>query len=201
MKLSNAKNILTVVLLFFLLGVLETGCARKQMPSKERFSLPCAIPDISRNVEKVEEPEHVICRSKTPERENTPNVWPVSYYTRISSIFKNRRRGGRTHKGIDMEAPTGTPVLATADGTVAFAGRDGAYGNIIVIDHGNGYETAYGHLKQCLVNKGDDVACEQQVGQVGSTGNATAPHLHYEVRYQGVPTDPAPWLPQWNVVE
>lgn len=104
------------------------------------------------------------------------------------------------HKGIDMEAPSGTSVLATASGRVTFSGRYGAYGNIIIVDHDNGYETAYAHLKQCLAKKGDYVQCGQVIGQVGITGNATAYHLHYEVRLNGAPIDPAPWLPQ-DVVE
>ncbi len=99
-----------------------------------------------------------------------------------------------------MEAPSGTNVLATASGRVTFSGRHGAYGNIIVVDHDNGYETAYAHLKQCLAKKGDAVQCGQVIGQVGITGNATAYHLHYEVRLNNVPIDPAPWLPQ-DIVE
>lgn len=86
-------------------------------------------------------------------------------------------------------------MVAAAAGVVTFCGRHGAYGNIIEIDHGNNCETAYAHLKECLVNKGECVQQGQQIGQVGITGNATAPHLHYEVRQKGVPVNPEKWLP------
>jgi murein DD-endopeptidase MepM/ murein hydrolase activator NlpD len=131
---------------------------------------------------------------------NLPGIWPVTQHTRISSRFNQKRGRGRLHKGIDMEAPSGTSVLATASGEVTFSGRYGAYGNVIVVDHDNGYETAYAHLKQCFAKKGDKVQCGQVIGQVGITGNATAYHLHYEVRQNGVPIDPSPWLPQ-DIVE
>ena len=105
------------------------------------------------------------------------------------------RSSGRRHKGIDIAVPHGTRVIATASGTTAFSGWQDAYGNIIIINHGKGYETAYAHLYQRIANTGDHVRRGQIIGLVGATGNATGPHLHYEVRRDGMPVNPEPWLP------
>jgi len=94
-----------------------------------------------------------------------------------------------------MAAPKGSPVHATAAGVVRFSGRAGNYGRMIVIDHGGGYETAYAHLSRSRVNEGTGVRPGQVIGAVGDTGNATAPHLHYEVRRYGEAVDPIHYLP------
>lgn len=103
--------------------------------------------------------------------------------------------GGHFHAGVDLAAPMGADVLATAGGTVAFAAwtPDG-YGLRLVIDHGHGLTTLYAHLEETLVAPGDAVSAGQRVGLVGSTGNSTGPHLHFEVRSNGRPTDPEPLL-------
>ncbi len=85
--------------------------------------------------------------------------------------------------------------MATASGHTIFSGWQGAYGNIVIINHGNGYETAYAHLYRRFVEVGDRVRRGQTIGLVGATGNATGPHLHYEVRRQGVAVNPEYWLP------
>ncbi|WP_020566889.1 M23 family metallopeptidase [Neolewinella persica] len=94
------------------------------------------------------------------------------------------------HKGIDLKAPTGTPVMATADGQVIFAGDDGDYGISVRILHEDGYVTVYHHLHDHTVQKGDQLLLGQTIGAVGSTGLSTGPHLHYEVRKDDVPMDP-----------
>jgi len=128
--------------------------------------------------------------------EETPSIWPVNHpATRISSPFGEVRSGGRRHKGIDLATPEGTPVVATASGQTTFSGWQSAYGNIIIINHGKGLETAYAHLKRCLKRAGEYVRRGDKIGLVGATGNATGPHLHYEVRQDGVPVNPKPWLP------
>ncbi len=113
----------------------------------------------------------------------------------VTSSF-GARSGGRWHAGIDLAAPKGTPVVATAAGTVTLAGRSGRYGKTVVIDHGNGYETRYAHLSTLLVSQGEAVRRGQRVGRVGKSGNATGPHLHYEVRRHSVAVDPQPFLNQ-----
>lgn len=96
----------------------------------------------------------------------------------------------RMHQGVDFAAPTGTPVLASASGRVTQAGWGGGYGNLIVIDHGRGLKTRYAHLHRMNVRPGQQVGQGQVIGQVGSTGLSTGPHLHYEVWQDGRPVDP-----------
>jgi murein DD-endopeptidase MepM/ murein hydrolase activator NlpD len=102
--------------------------------------------------------------------------------------------GWRYHLGVDVAAPEGAPVASRADGVVVHADWMGAYGLTVVVDHGFGYQTLYAHLRRSLVRAGQRVRAGQVVGEVGSTGRSTGPHLHFEVRYQGLPVDPLPYL-------
>jgi murein DD-endopeptidase MepM/ murein hydrolase activator NlpD len=99
------------------------------------------------------------------------------------------------HPGFDLAAPTGTAVGAAAGGTVVHAGPAGTYGNLVTVRHPNGYETRYAHLSAVTVHAGDHVEPGQQLGNVGTTGYSTGPHLHFEVRHEGQTIDPAPLLP------
>jgi murein DD-endopeptidase MepM/ murein hydrolase activator NlpD len=102
---------------------------------------------------------------------------------------------GRNHTGIDFPAPAGTPIGAAGVGTVTFAGwNSGGYGNLMIVRHRLGYETWYAHLSSFTVANGASVAGGVQIARVGSTGRSTGPHLHFEVRKDGVPVDPAPYL-------
>ena len=96
----------------------------------------------------------------------------------------------RLHSGIDWSAPLGTPVSAAGKGRVLSADYAGAYGNRVVIDHGNGWQTLYGQLARISVRAGDCVDANAEIGAVGSTGLSAEPHLHFEVRRGGVPIDP-----------
>lgn len=118
-------------------------------------------------------------------------------FTRITSGFSKTRyhpilKEWRAHRGIDYAAPAGTPVWAVADGTVAFAGRKGGYGNIVVLKHQKPYSTAYAHLSRFArgIRPGKRVKQGEVIGYVGATGLATGPHLHYEFRVAGVPKNP-----------
>jgi murein DD-endopeptidase MepM/ murein hydrolase activator NlpD len=111
--------------------------------------------------------------------------------------------GGRTdpfngkranHAGVDIAAPTGTPVYATGNGYIGRSRWAGGYGNLVEINHGNGYQTRFGHLSQRYVAEGQYVQRGQLVGLIGSTGRSTGPHLHYEVRLNGVAQDPSPYI-------
>jgi murein DD-endopeptidase MepM/ murein hydrolase activator NlpD len=98
------------------------------------------------------------------------------------------------HTGIDLRGEVGEPVRATADGVVKLAGREGGYGNMVEIDHGNGFATRYGHLSQIDVKVGQKVRIGETVGKIGSTGRSTGPHLHYETRINGEAVDPQKFL-------
>jgi murein DD-endopeptidase MepM/ murein hydrolase activator NlpD len=102
-------------------------------------------------------------------------------------------RWGRMHEGIDIGAPAGSAIAAAAAGTVIFAGSFGGYGNLVVIDHGGGMATAYGHMSAIYVT-GGSVSQGQTIGAVGSTGHSTGNHLHFEVRINGSPVDPLGYL-------
>ena len=104
----------------------------------------------------------------------------------------NRRRA--LHTGLDFGGPRNAPVLATAPGEVIEARRAGAYGIMVVVDHGMGLQTRYAHLRKAMVRVGDKVSIHQQVGIMGRTGRATGPHLHYEIRLDGRPLNPAAFL-------
>lgn len=116
----------------------------------------------------------------------------------ITSPFGNRVHPvtGRVtfHSGIDIGAPMGAPIVAAEAGVVTFAGWNGGYGNCIIIDHGGGRATLYGHASQLLVSRGQSVARGQLIARVGSTGVSTGPHLHFEVLHNGRPVNPLPFI-------
>ena len=116
-------------------------------------------------------------------------IWPVNGI--VTSGFG--WRWGRMHEGIDIAAPSGTPIRAAAAGTVIYAGWMGGYGNLTIIDHGSGLATAYGHQSAIYVG-GGSVSQGTVIGAVGSTGNSTGPHLHFEVRVNATPVDPMGYL-------
>ncbi|WP_144148598.1 M23 family metallopeptidase [Paraburkholderia sp. BCC1884] len=117
---------------------------------------------------------------------------------RFGSPFGNRTdpftRRLSFHPGVDLVAPSGTPILAAAGGRVVFAGEKSGYGNAVEIDHGNGLMTRYGHASRLLVHAGELVLPRQLIANVGSTGRSTGPHLHFEVLVNGAPVDPAAYL-------
>ncbi len=124
--------------------------------------------------------------------------WPAPSYTYISSPYGYRIHPiygtKKFHSGVDMAAPGGSPILAAADGVVTFSGWNGGYGNCLIIDHGNGISTLYGHASKLLVGKGARVSRGQKVALVGTTGASTGNHLHFEVLNNGATTDPMAYL-------
>jgi murein DD-endopeptidase MepM/ murein hydrolase activator NlpD len=117
-------------------------------------------------------------------------IWPVN--GPVVSGFG--MRWGRMHEGIDISAASGTPIVAAAAGVVIHAGWLGGYGNLVVVDHGNGLATAYAHASSILVGVGQRVSQGQTIALVGSTGNSSGPHLHFEVRLNGNAVDPLAYL-------
>ncbi|HTV04709.1 MAG TPA: M23 family metallopeptidase [Acidobacteriaceae bacterium] len=127
---------------------------------------------------------------------NAPSLWPVM--GRITSSFGERldpiNGEGAFHAGIDIAAPFGTPIRAPADGLVLKAGFGDGYGREIVIDHGNGIDTLYGHLSGFAVTAGERVRRGQVIGYLGDSGRSTGPHLHYEVLIHNAPVNPYKYL-------
>ena len=144
------------------------------------------------------------CATRAPERGwayPEPCIWPTPSAARaVTSEFGEARSagGGRNyrHRGIDIGAPKGWPVYATADGIVCEVDRDwGGYGKHVIVQHARGYSTLYAHLSDSKVKEGERVRAGQVVGEIGKTGRATGYHLHYEVRRNGAAINPRPFLP------
>jgi murein DD-endopeptidase MepM/ murein hydrolase activator NlpD len=131
------------------------------------------------------------------ERGYTPSIWPVS--GTLEGGFGGRRNpfgggGYEFHSGQDIEATPGAPVVSGASGRVSFIGWQNGYGQLVVVDHGGGLTTRYGHLSHIDVSLGQSVARGELVGRVGSTGRSTGPHLHYEVRINDEPVNPLQYM-------
>ena len=127
------------------------------------------------------------------ERPSRSTVMPLAtgtltsgFGTRVHPLFGGRRM----HSGIDLAAPAGSPIYATSDGLVTWAGWKGGYGLFVSLQHGGGVETRYGHMSSIAVSPGQSVQEGEIIGLVGSTGNSTGPHLHYETRINGSPVAP-----------
>jgi len=128
--------------------------------------------------------------------DEVPDAWPIDNpHREIISPFGPRGRRMRLHAGVDIKGQRGEAVRATAGGLVVQSNSQGAYGKIVVIDHGNGYESVYAHLEKQSVEEGQIVKDGAQIGTLGSSGNATTTHVHYEVRKDGRPINPRPFIP------
>jgi murein DD-endopeptidase MepM/ murein hydrolase activator NlpD len=129
---------------------------------------------------------------------SSPTLWPVRGW--LTSGFGYRfspwGEGVKMHKGIDIAAPYGSDIFAPSDGVVVFAGGKGGYGQAVILDHGYGIQTLYGHNSQLFVAEGDTVKRGQKISAVGSSGSSTGPHLHYEIHVDGIPTDPMNYILQ-----
>jgi murein DD-endopeptidase MepM/ murein hydrolase activator NlpD len=127
---------------------------------------------------------------------STPSIWPTrgwvtsDFGTRLDPYSADRQM----HEGLDVATPHGQPVQTPSDGVVVFSGVEGGYGKVLVIDHGYGVKTRYGHLSEVLVRLGDRVRRGDKVAAVGNTGKSTGPHLHYEVRVNGIPENPRKFI-------
>lgn len=136
--------------------------------------------------------------ARPPARDTPPTISPLPNMPRLSSHFGYRTVHGasRMHYGLDIPGPLGTPVFASSEGLIAFAGLAGSYGQMVEIDHGGGLRTRYAHLSRLLVRPGETVGQRQAIALMGSTGRSTGSHLHFEVRVNGQATDPVPLLVQ-----
>jgi len=164
------------------------------------YSIQSALDNLSKRIkvqQKSYEELSALLKNKEQLLAATPAIQPVSNkdLNRIASGFGFRidpiYKTVKMHAGLDFTAPQGTPIYATADGTVKVAGySDGGYGNHVIIYHGYGYESLYGHMVRIKVRNGQKVKRGEVIGYVGSTGKSTGPHCHYEVRKNGQKLDP-----------
>jgi murein DD-endopeptidase MepM/ murein hydrolase activator NlpD len=127
---------------------------------------------------------------------STPSVWPTrgwvtsDFGVRLDPITAERVM----HRGMDIASPHGQPVVSPSDGTIVFAGVENGYGKVLVVDHGYGVKTRYGHLAEIFVKVGERVKRGSRIAAVGNTGRSTGPHLHYEVRVNGIPENPRKFI-------
>jgi len=127
-----------------------------------------------------------------PPRADRQFIWPVAAGT-VSSPFG--MRNGVMHDGVDISAPAGTPVIASDDAVVIYCGHLRGYGNVVILQHTGGYVTVYGHNQRNLVRDGDRVTRGEEIAELGATGRASGPNLHFEVRCDNHPENPLAYLP------
>ena len=127
-------------------------------------------------------------------RGSPPSFWPLSERGFVTQGLHSGAAGG--HPGLDIAVPSGSYIWSAGDGVVAEVGEDAVYGRFVVIDHGSGVRTLYGHTSETFVERGEEVHARQVVALSGSTGRSTAPHLHFEVIVEGKPVDPLGFVEQ-----
>ncbi|MBM4302813.1 MAG: M23 family peptidase [Deltaproteobacteria bacterium] len=139
---------------------------------------------------------HSYLIAKTAVINATPSLLPIAGWVTSSFGYRRNPYDGsyKLHAGVDIAAEPGTPVRAPADGVVIFSGYREGYGKVIVLDHGYGIRTLFGHNSSVFVGQGSRVKRGETISQVGNTGRSTGPHLHYEIRKNGVPVNPATFL-------
>ncbi len=185
-------------------NVRAVGGSKIDYPTAELLGSPNLKDDIDLLRDRTAEMENQltlfqkVAEKKATIRRSTPTIWPVK--GNLTSQYGNRadpfNGEGEVHLGVDIGALFGTQVRAPADGKVIYAQRKAAYGNLIIVDHGNGFTTRLGHLSQFAVKAGQRVRKNDVIGYVGTSGRSTAPHLHYEVRINDRPVNPKNYLPR-----
>jgi murein DD-endopeptidase MepM/ murein hydrolase activator NlpD len=132
-------------------------------------------------------------RSLSTSIAQSPNAWVLPNHDyRLTSLFG--QRWGKAHKGVDIAVPEGTPVAAMHEGIIVLAAYNGGYGNQVIIDHGNGIKTTYGHNSRLMVKEGQRVKAGDIIAISGSTGHSTGPHVHLEIHVNDVAVNPLPWF-------
>ncbi len=155
-------------------------------PSKIDAGQPIFIPNAAKQL-----PVPIIGKKGAETLNGSTFSWPVS--GAISSRFGEKRHG-HYHSGVDILAPYGTGIVAARDGVVVFSGHERGYGRMVIIDHEDGSATVYAHNASNLVEAGDRVSRGEVIAHVGKSGNATGPHVHFEIRVEDNAIDPAPYL-------
>ena len=177
-------------------GVVEAGAVSPGTGGPELPMDEMAIATLAAKMSRLEEDMRAY-EAILRQRGYTPTVWPVE--GTLEGGFGGRRNpfgggGYEFHSGQDIEAAWGAPVVAGASGRVSFVGWQNGYGQLVVVDHGGGLTTRYGHLSHIDVEPNQTVSRAQLLGKVGSTGRSTGPHLHYEVRINDQPVNPLQYL-------
>ncbi len=172
----------------------EAAATHTTVPDDASF-LPSKLDSLSAEADRQEKNIQALTRYFQEQKDllaSSPAIWPArGWVTSDFGIRLDPYTAERVmHRGLDIANAPGTPVVATADGEVIFDGTEGGYGNVLVLDHGNGVRTRYGHLSRIFVKLGDHVKRGQKVAAIGNTGRSTGPHLHYEVRINGIPENP-----------
>ena len=173
-------------------GVGALGASRPEMFGEERDALQKRMENLDASFERLSQAwdERLLVLASTPSVQPVGGFFSDGYGWRRDPIDGSRE----FHKGVDIVAPPGTPVKATADGLVTAAGRTAGYGNMVHLAHGYGMASRYGHMSKILVRPGQRVKKGDIIGLVGSTGRSTGPHLHYEVFRAGAQVDPRKFL-------
>ncbi len=176
----------------------EVTDSHASVPEDVSF-LPSKLDSLSSEADRQEQSIQELTRYFEDQKEllaSTPSIWPTRGW--VTSDFGVRldpyTAERAMHRGLDIANAPGTPVVAPSDGVVVFDGTEGGYGNVLVVDHGYGVRTRYGHLSKIFVHVGDHVHRGQKVAAIGNTGRSTGPHLHYEVRVNGIPENPRKFI-------
>jgi len=178
---------------------------RKVLPSEDQPEETLALPSATSTAFEPADRADIDLLWPVPTR-TISSAWGPRMRTQVVRVRVRASRRDRriirrflgTHKGVDLSAPMGTDIFAAMDGEVVASGRQKQYGNFVAIDHGNGVVTLYAHCNRNFVEAGDIVRRGQKIAEVGRTGNATGPHLHFELRLDGIPQNP---LPRMNDME
>ena len=185
---------------------LMAGCATMQgkCPASSATAphavMPCPAQTVETPVQTPEIPALPVAKAPEPLPPGVPCIWPVKDDSRIilsSYGYRGGHRGGpgAFHRAVDIKTPMNAPVVAAANGIVKKESRGGDYGNMVVLDHQNGFQSVYAHLNAFKVDEGQQVAKGDIIGLAGQTGNATCPHVHYEIRKNEEAVNPAKFLP------
>jgi murein DD-endopeptidase MepM/ murein hydrolase activator NlpD len=168
----------------------EMGLAQQMRTDIERLELEATSQE-----ESLSELEKLL-QGKKDMLVHTPSIWPVHGWVTSGFGFRTNPFTGLTqmHEGLDIANRIGNPVIAPADGIVSDTGKDSAYGNFIAISHGFGINSRFLHLSKILVRPGQRVKRGDKIAEVGTTGKSTGPHLHYEVRVNGIPVNPVRYI-------
>ena len=178
------------------LGIRSTRTVRPKVDPNNKETVNDRIKDLNKKISDRKKSLEELSASVKQLRErfaNTPSIWPS--WGRIMSTFGYRSFPWRgMHTGIDINASYGSPIRAAADGVIVHSSWKTGYGNTVIIDHGFGVKTLYGHISSFVVKAGQKVKKGQMIARIGTTGYATGPHVHYEVIKNGTAVDPYPYL-------